>query len=98
MFIIRWKAQPNFVSKNNVAKEYKVTKKDNGSWSFTVDNTKSQEPATMIWTADYNEFQVTPNENIIISYNHKNVIDSAQNIFTFSCTIKGKKLIYSFLK
>ena len=28
VFIIRWKAQPNFVSKNNVAKEYKVTKKD----------------------------------------------------------------------
>lgn len=93
-----WKARPNFVSKNNVAKKYKVIKKANGSWSFTVDNTKSQEPATMIWTADYDEFQVTPNENIIITYNHKNVIDSAQDVFTFSRTAKGKKAYLFFPK
>ena len=52
----------------------------------------------MIWTADYDEFQVTPNENIIITYNHKNVIDSAQDVFTFSRTAKGKKAYLFFPK
>ena len=93
-----WKAQPNFVSKNNVAKKYNVIKKANGSWSFTVDNTKNQEPATMIWTTDYDEFQVNPNENIIINYNHKNVIDSAKDIFTFSRITKGKRAYLFFPK